>query len=83
MPGKKSSTVDPAQSIEDLVRKRAYDLYEQRGGEHGHDLEDWLNAEAEIIEKPSGVSPIAPKKAAPERSQLDTCSCGPCAPTVR
>ena len=64
MPEKKSSTVDPAQSIEDLVRKRAYDLYEQRGGEHGHDLEDWLNAEAEIIEKQSGVSPIAPKKTA-------------------
>jgi hypothetical protein len=27
---------------------RAYALYEARGGEHGQDLEDWLQAEREI-----------------------------------
>jgi len=26
----------------------AYELYVQRGGEHGHDLEDWLAAERRL-----------------------------------
>ncbi len=30
------------------IRRRAHELYEARGGEEGHDLEDWLQAEAEI-----------------------------------
>jgi hypothetical protein len=33
---------------EELIRVRAYELYEARGGEDGHDVEDWLAAEAEI-----------------------------------
>jgi len=36
---------------EELVRKRAYEFYEERGCEHGHDIEDWLKAEAEILGK--------------------------------
>jgi DUF2934 family protein len=36
-------------STEQLVRERAYQLYEQRGCEQGHDLDDWLRAEAEIL----------------------------------
>ena len=31
----------------DIVRC-AYDLYEQRGGEHGHDVDDWLQTEREL-----------------------------------
>ena len=30
------------------VARRAYELYEQRGGEHGRDLDDWLLAENEL-----------------------------------
>ncbi|HUV96787.1 MAG TPA: DUF2934 domain-containing protein [Acidobacteriaceae bacterium] len=30
------------------IRRRAHELYEARGQEDGHDLEDWLQAEAEI-----------------------------------
>jgi Protein of unknown function (DUF2934) len=30
------------------VRVRAYELFEQRGREDGHDLDDWLQAEAEL-----------------------------------
>jgi uncharacterized protein len=30
------------------IEVRAYELFEQRGREEGHDLEDWLQAEAEI-----------------------------------
>ena len=29
------------------ITQRAYQLFEQRGFEHGHDVEDWLQAEAE------------------------------------
>ncbi len=32
----------------DRIRQRAYDLYVARGQEDGHELEDWLQAEAEI-----------------------------------
>ena len=35
---------------------RAYQLFEQRGGEHGHDLEDWLRAEAEVVGKKPSLS---------------------------
>lgn len=33
---------------EEYIRLRAYELFLKRGGEHGHDVEDWLQAEAEI-----------------------------------
>lgn len=31
------------------IRERAYELFEQRGAEHGHDVEDWTQAEAEVL----------------------------------
>ena len=33
---------------EEQIRTRAYELYEARNREDGHDVEDWLEAEAEI-----------------------------------
>ncbi len=30
------------------IRLRAYELYEQRGRENGHDVDDWVQAEAEL-----------------------------------
>jgi hypothetical protein len=41
-------TSAPPKNIEERIRRRAYELYEARGGEHGRDLEDWLSAESEI-----------------------------------
>ena len=35
---------------QEQVRRRAFELYEQRGREDGHDLEDWLQAEAELVQ---------------------------------
>jgi hypothetical protein len=32
----------------DQVARRAYELFLARGGEHGHDVEDWLQAEREL-----------------------------------
>jgi hypothetical protein len=34
--------------MEEQIRRRAYELYEARGRGDGHDVEDWLEAEAEI-----------------------------------
>ena len=39
---------DPAE-LEERIRVRAYELYEARGREPGHDREDWLQAEGEIL----------------------------------
>lgn len=34
---------------QDAIRSRAYELYENRGCEHGQDERDWLLAEQEIL----------------------------------
>jgi hypothetical protein len=33
---------------EENIRRRAYEIYLDRGGELGHDLADWLQAEREL-----------------------------------
>ncbi len=38
-----------ASEIEDRIRNRAYDLYEERGAQDGHALDDWLDAKAEVL----------------------------------
>ena len=36
----------PAQAnTADAIARVAYQLFQQRGGVHGHDLEDWITAE--------------------------------------
>lgn len=35
--------------IDDRIRHRAYHLYEQRGTVDGFALDDWLQAEAEVL----------------------------------
>ena len=53
-PTKKSSAMvasDRPEELEYQIRQRAYELYEARGREDGHDLDDWLRAEAEITDK--------------------------------
>jgi hypothetical protein len=41
------STVD----VQEQVRRRAFELYELRGRENGHELDDWLQAESEIVQQ--------------------------------
>jgi Protein of unknown function (DUF2934) len=31
------------------IARRAYELYLERGGQDGHDVEDWMRAEAELV----------------------------------
>jgi NADH dehydrogenase len=35
----------------DEIQRRAYEIYIERGGTHGHDLKDWLQAGRELAEK--------------------------------
>jgi Protein of unknown function (DUF2934) len=47
-----SVTGDPQdRELEDQIRLRAYELYEERGREDGHDEEDWLRAKEELTIK--------------------------------
>jgi Protein of unknown function (DUF2934) len=34
------------------IARHAYEIYMGRGGAHGHDLDDWLQAERELQEEP-------------------------------
>lgn len=54
-------TNDLFHTKEENIRQRAYDLYRARGQEEGHDIEDWLQAEAEIEtgEMPGGETEIS------------------------
>jgi len=36
-------------SLKEFIEKRAYQLFLDRGGEHGYHIEDWLQAEKEIM----------------------------------
>jgi hypothetical protein len=36
-------------NVQDAIGSYAYSLYEQRGRQHGHDLDDWLRAEGEVL----------------------------------
>ena len=50
---KTRSTTNPAARIrtpdlEEQIRVRAHEIYEQRGKDEGHDIDDWLQAEAEL-----------------------------------
>jgi general secretion pathway protein A len=40
---------DLATEIKDAITRRAYELFEARGFEHGHAHEDWVRAESEIL----------------------------------
>jgi len=37
--------------LETEIRRRAYELYERRGCTPGHENEDWLIAEREVVER--------------------------------
>ena len=38
-------------SLQKEIALRAYELYHQRGGTDGHEVEDWLRAEREVLSK--------------------------------
>lgn len=54
-PSGRSASGEPAQAgsndseVRHLIVVRAYELYRERGGRDGHDLDDWLEAEQAIL----------------------------------
>jgi hypothetical protein len=39
------------EEINKLIASKAYELYESRGYQHGHDLEDWVRAEKLVLQQ--------------------------------
>jgi hypothetical protein len=50
MPAPARAKEDPMEALplEERTRRRAYELYIQRGSQSGSELDDWLQAEEEI-----------------------------------
>jgi hypothetical protein len=40
-----------AHAMRDEIAQRAYERFIARGYQHGHDVEDWLSAEAELTQR--------------------------------
>ena len=39
----------PPNGVErDAIARRAYEIFQARGGQHGYEIEDWLQAEREL-----------------------------------
>ncbi len=47
--------LSPCEDLHVLIAKRAYELYGERGYGHGSALDDWLEAEREIL---SQIPPV-------------------------
>ncbi|MBC8134227.1 MAG: DUF2934 domain-containing protein [Deltaproteobacteria bacterium] len=48
MIAKASAKIPAAQPTQDEIAKRSYEIFLERGAEHGHDEEHWLQAEQEL-----------------------------------
>ncbi len=46
----KAPATSSAAVTDSAIARRAYERYLARGGEHGHDVEDWIQAERELNE---------------------------------
>lgn len=60
-PRKGNGAADPFNDA-DAVARRAYEIYQTRGGNHGADLDDWLEAERQLRRGPTDVTGPAPVK---------------------
>jgi hypothetical protein len=49
--GLKSLQEESLEAVQRRIRVRAYQLYERRRREDGHDLDDWLQAETEEVQR--------------------------------
>ena len=56
----------------DLIARRAYELYEERGREDGHDWDDWFRAERET----QHLQPASPTERAPMESERESRATG-------
>jgi hypothetical protein len=45
------SKIEQALPAKEQIEARAYELYLHRGGQDGHDVENWLKAEIEVMQE--------------------------------
>jgi Protein of unknown function (DUF2934) len=64
---KKSNGAADDMNNPDAVARRAYEIYQSRGGNHGADLDDWLEAERQLRPGPSDVTGPVTAKPRPRR----------------
>jgi HSP20 family molecular chaperone IbpA len=50
---KTSSVFDEVNEIQERITRRAYEIFERNGGVFGRELDNWLEAEEELLWKPS------------------------------
>lgn len=59
-----NNEVDGQLDLRELIARRAYEIYEERGMRHGDDINDWLRAEEEVR------STLRPEKRRPAASRV-------------
>ena len=62
-----NSETTPSSDLQDQIRTRAYEIYEQRGRHDGFDEQDWLAAEAEILAKANASPELHASETAREK----------------
>jgi hypothetical protein len=50
-----NQTTESTSKLQEQIRRRAYELYEQRGRNDGYELSDWLQAESELTQQTSNT----------------------------
>ena len=46
----------PIVDVDERIRQRAFELFQLRGCQDGHDFDDWMQAESEILGKPQRLA---------------------------
>ena len=52
---KPNQTTTSIDDLQEQVRRRAYELYEQRGRVDGHEIDHWLQAESEVTQRKAKI----------------------------
>jgi hypothetical protein len=50
-----NQTTKSTGELQEQIRRRAYELYEQRGRDDGHELDHWLQAESEVTQQKAKI----------------------------
>lgn len=47
--GEATGILQTDEELREKIALRAYEIYEDRGGQHGRDIDDWLQAESDVL----------------------------------
>lgn len=67
MKGKKPGKTSSQPPTDEQIKQRAYGFFLARGATHGHDVEDWLRAQAELREAADGTDAASEPRATHHR----------------